>query len=599
MRSFSNTWESRRSMMKKGIAKSFQAKTLVATLTLFLIFCIVSTYSNYRNFTKEATETAVGDISSMMEVLNHNFELTVRDIDYVTALISNKVTTNMNGSVIDYLIIDDSDASKFVQCRREAQDYLLSMCSFKSYLQGMTIYGINGRTVSYGITMTATDIVKQDWYQSLQNEETDIMFLPPHYNTNSKNPPKSSLVFSIIRPIRYNGNTIGFVIADIKSSLLDDMFNINSVNGYQLSVVDNETGEIIYQPDNTVISPNQDLESNQDYNFFETEHKQYLAVYKTSNYTPWTVIGIVLKSDIISGFVLVRNQMLRLVGIYGATFIVLILIITNYITKDLRRLTTAVASIDSDNMNLNLTITSQDEIGILYKQTQSMLTRIESLIGNIKSIEKEKRKSEIEMLQAQINPHFLYNTLNTIKILASMQGIMNIQTVCNALSNILHLNLDIRRFISVSEEIGYLMNFLEIQEYRYVGKLSYHFSVDEEVREYMIPKLIIQPIVENALQHGIAPVDYAGVIQISAYQEEQHLKIVIKDNGKSFDEALIKEHHYCGTESNHIGLSNVFARLKLLFGEESDLLIYSEPGLYTIVEIILPIMKEGDDVTYD
>lgn len=589
--------------MIRWISKHFLAKTLLVTLLLFLMFCIVSTYSNYRNFTDEATETAVSNISSMMEVLNNNFELTIKDIDYVTALISNKVTTNMNGSVIEYLSMEDTDAAELVQRRREVKDYMISMCSYKSYLQGMAIYGFNGRSVSFGIAMTASDLMEQEWYGDMLSKEFDIMFSPPHYSTTTRSLPKSSQVFSIIRPVKHNGKTIGVVVADIKSSLLDNMFNINSINGYTIYVADTETGEVIYQPEDSVTSPINTainrIKSTEGYNFFEEANQEYLAVYKSSDYTPWTIVGTVLKSDIISGFVVVRNKMLGLVGIYATLFIALILITINLITRDLRRLTMGVAAIDSDNMNLNITIKAQDEIGILYQQIQAMLKRMKGLIDNIKLTEKEKRKSEIKMLQTQINPHFLYNTLNTIKILASMQGITNIQTVCNALSNILHLNLDTRKFISMSEEMDYLMNYLQIQEYRYAGKINYRFSIDENVKEYLIPKLMLQPIVENALQHGIAPLDYMGVLQINAYQEDQHIKIAIKDNGKSFDETLINDNHYVGMESNHIGLSNISARLKLLFGSESELLIFNEPGLYTLIELTLPIIQAGNEGAYD
>ncbi len=589
--------------MIRWISKHFLTKILLVTLVLFLMFCIVSTYSNYRNFTEEATETAVINISSMMEVLNNNFELTIKDIDYVTALISNKVTTNMNGSVMEYLSMEDTDAAELVQRRREVKDYMISMCSYKSYLQGMAIYGFNGRSVSFGITMTASELMEQEWYDDVLSKEFNIMFSPPHYSSTTRSLPKSSQVFSIIRPIQYHGKTIGIVVADIKSSLLDNMFNINSINGYTIYVADSDTGEVIYQPEDSVDSPINTainrIKGSEGYNFFEESNQQYLAVYKSSDYTPWTIVGTVLKSDIIAGFVMVRNKMLGLVGIYAAIFIALILITTNLITKDLRRLTMAVAAIDSDNMNLNITITSQDEIGILYQQIQAMLKRMNGLIHNIKLTEKEKRKSEIKMLQTQINPHFLYNTLNTIKILASMQGITNIQTVCNALSNILHLNLDTRKYITLAEEMDYLMNYLQIQEYRYAGKITYRFSIDENVKEYLIPKLMLQPIVENALQHGIAPLDYMGVLQINAYQEEQQIKIAIKDNGKSFDKALISDNHYIGTESNHIGLSNILARLKLLFGSESELLIFNEPGLYTLIELTLPMIKAGNEGAYD
>jgi two-component system sensor histidine kinase YesM len=110
---------------------------------------------------------------------------------------------------------------------------------------------------------------------------------------------------------------------------------------------------------------------------------------------------------------------------------------------------------------------------------------------------------------------------------------------------------------------------------------------------------MLQPIVENALQHGIASLDYMGVLQINVYEEENHIKIAIKDNGKSFNQGLLKDNHYIGAESGHIGLVNISARLKLLFGEDSKLLIFNEPGLFTLVELTLPIIKAGSEDTYD
>lgn len=589
-------------LKRKWTAFSFQTKIAGVTLILFVIFCLASTYSWYKSFTKQATETAVDNISSLMETLNHNFELTLKDMDYVTALISNKVTTNINGCVIDYLLTEEADSATLIKNRHKVQSYLSSMCSFKSYLQGMGIYDFNGRTVTFGIATPASEIKDQPWYDTVRDSDYDILFVPPHTYSKKMNLPGKSQVFSIIRPITYSGKTIGFVSADIKSELLDDMFNINNINGYTIYVLDNDTGEIIYKPEEApAIKGNTKIRASgrEGYYFEKIQNKRYLLVYESSDFTPWTVVGMVPESVIISGFIAVRNRMLSLVVIYGGIFILLALAASRYVTKDLRRLSEGVAAIDSENMILDLPISSLDEVGFLYRQIQSMLGRIQDLIHNIKATEKEKRKSEIRMLQFQINPHFLYNTLNTIKILASMQGITNIQTVCNALSDMLHLNLDTRKYISVEEETEYLKSYLQIQEYRYPGKFTYHFSVEDAVKDCRIPKLMIQPMVENALQHGIAPLKTAGILQVLAYQEEGHLKVLVKDNGAGFGSGLLQENHYKGRESNHMGISNIYARLKLLFGEDGELQIFCEPGLYTIMEITMPIINDGEESAYD
>lgn len=589
--------------MIRWIKSNFMVKELLAIFGLFLLFCILSSTSNYRNYSEEAKRTELNNMSGMLQVLNNNFEVTIKDIDYVTALLSNKVKTSMSASIVEYLTMEESEDATVIQTKRDIQEYLRSMCSYKTYLQGMSIYGFNERSVSFGIAMTSSELMEQEWYEELSKKEFELTFLPPHYSTNTRRMPKSSEVFSIIRPIKHKGQNIGIVVADIKSSILEDMFDVNSSNGHNIYVVNSKTEEIIYQPEygqESIIyeALKQDMTRNQEITFIDNK-EAYLAVYETSSYTPWTAVGTVKEKDIISGFSLVNDKMLWWLGIYGALFVVLAFVSTYFIAKDLRRLTAAVANISSENMELRVEIKSNDEIGILYQQIGGMLQRMKELIRNIKNTEKEKRKSEIKMLEAQINPHFLHNTLNTIKFLASMQGIQNIQKVCIALSDILHINLDQRKFIKLSEEMDYLLNYLQIQEYRYASKIIYKISVDEEVKNYFIPKLLLQPIVENSLKYGIGPMDGQGILQINIYQEGHFIKITVRDNGGKFNSNLLRDNQYHADGSNHIGLSNIIARMGLLFGESSTLKIYSEPELYTLVEITLPLISEEDQNNYD
>lgn len=589
--------------MIRWIKSNFMVKELLAIFGLFILFCILSSTSNYRNYSEEAKRTELNNMSGILQVLNNNFEVAIQDIDYITALLSNKVKTNMSSSIVDYLTMEKDEDAILIQTKRDIQEYLSSMCSHKTYLQGMSIYGFNERSVSFGIAMTSSELAVQEWYQELSNKEFDLTYLPPHYTTSTRRMPKSSEVFSLIRPIEHKGQNIGIVVADIKSSILDDMFNINSTNGHNIYVVNLKTDEIIYQPEKGMESIiyealRQDMSTGEEITFSEG-NEDYLAVYETSSYTPWTAVGTVKEKDIISGFSLVNDKMLWWLGIYGALFVVLAFVSTYFIAKDLRVLTGAVANISSENMELGVEIKSNDEIGILYQQIRGMILRMKELIRNIKNTEKEKRKSEIKMLEAQINPHFLYNTLNTIKFLASMQGIQNIQKVCIALSDILHINLDQRKFIRLSEEMDYLLNYLQIQEYRYASKISYKISVEEEVRDYFIPKLLLQPIVENSLKYGIAPIEGQGILQINVYQEESFIKVIVRDNGGRFDHRLLKDNQYNAVGTNHIGLYNIIARLELLFGDSSTLRIYSEPGLYTLVEITLPLISEEKQKNYD
>lgn len=198
------------------------------------------------------------------------------------------------------------------------------------------------------------------------------------------------------------------------------------------------------------------------------------------------------------------------------------------------------------------------------------------------------------MLSMQINPHFLYNTLHTIKVLSIMQGVENIQTVTDALSRMMHLNLDTRKLISVAEEETYLRDYLQIQQYRYAGKFTYNISIEAEAKGHFLPKLLVQPVVENALQHGIAKAQATGIIQIRIFLEQERLHILVRNSGPGFAPGLLDGQHYCGGGSKHIGLQNIDRRLHLLFGDAAEMRIFSGEQLLTSVELILPEITESE-----
>lgn len=584
--------------------QSFSAKLFAIMLGLFLLFCAISTFSWYISFTQEAAETAEENIGAVINSLQTNFEANLRDIDYVTALVSNKVHTSSNDCLIRYLTTADSQTADLVVDLQESQKYLNNRCSFKTYLNGLAVYGLDGRSCSYGITTPYAEVANQDWYGQIIQGEASVVYVPPHDYTQSQPSPMGSQVFSIVRPVfQNNGRIIGLVKADIKCKLLDTIFDIHSISDYELYVIDNNTAELIYAPEEMAAFSVPHISENitaANGSFHDTINgAEYLAVYVQSSVTPWTVVGIVEQNTIISGFIQVRKQMLITVSICILLFIFSAAHVTRFLTRDLRLLTNAVTQVDDENLNFHLKIKSRDEIGTLYAQIGFMLGRIRDLISDIRRKEAEKRQAEIQMLSMQINPHFMYNTLHTIKVLASMQGVQNIATVSDALSNMLHLNLDSREFISVDEEQSYLLDYIHIQEYRYVGKFTYHVSVEDSVRGYMIPKLLIQPVVENALKHGISAATKEEVLYIHIFDDDGKLKISVKNSGEPFKDSLLDGTHYQSKNSSRIGLSNIIRRLNLLFGEEGALRIYSDAGLFTTVEISLPLIQPEEVFQYD
>lgn len=184
--------------------RTFSAKLFAIMLGLFLLFCAISTFSWYTSFTQEAVETAEENVGAVINSLQTNFEANLRDIDYVTALVSNKVHTSSNDCLIRYLTTADSQTADLVVDLQETQKYLSNRCSFKTYLNGLAVYGLDGRSCSYGITTPYAEVANQDWYSQIIQGETSVVYVPPHDYTQSQPSPMGSQVFSIVRPVFQN-----------------------------------------------------------------------------------------------------------------------------------------------------------------------------------------------------------------------------------------------------------------------------------------------------------------------------------------------------------------------------------------------------------
>jgi two-component system sensor histidine kinase YesM len=284
-----------------------------------------------------------------------------------------------------------------------------------------------------------------------------------------------------------------------------------------------------------------------------------------------------------------------------ALFCFFIAVILSYlfsisISYPLKKLTRAMNEAKKGNLSINIRDDSKDEISEVANNFNNMLNEIKKLMEDVKNKERQKRDAELKTLQAQINPHFLSNTLNTVKWLANIQKAENIENITTSLIQLLHVSVGSGDdLISIREEIEYIKNYINIQEYRYYNKFKVKFEIEEEIMDCKIIKLLLQPVVENSLIHGIEPMDGQGVIVIKGFRYEDVIKITVTDNGVGMTEDVLKnlliiEPMASKSRFSGIGISNVNERIKMYFGEKYGLNIQSVPKLYTTVEITIPII---------
>ncbi|MDE7045950.1 MAG: histidine kinase, partial [Acetatifactor sp.] len=269
---------------------------------------------------------------------------------------------------------------------------------------------------------------------------------------------------------------------------------------------------------------------------------------------------------------------------------------SGYLTRTMIRLIRHMDVISSGDFSKNPDIESDDELGIIGRQINDMSSHVSVLMEDRIRDEQEKMNLEIKMLQAQINPHFLYNTLDSIKWIATMQRNAGIVKVVSALSSLLkNMAKGFNEKVTVRQELDFLDNYVTIEKIRYIELFDVEISVDDPaLYDARIIKLTLQPLVENSIFSGIEPSGKPGLIKIHIYSREQILYISIHDNGIGISEEniarlLTDTSRVTRNYMSGIGLPNVDRRIKLVYGPEYGIKIDSEPGVYTCVTVSLPL----------
>ena len=264
------------------------------------------------------------------------------------------------------------------------------------------------------------------------------------------------------------------------------------------------------------------------------------------------------------------------------------------ITQPIEALTRSMERVQTGDLDHRIEPASRDEIGTLTQCYQSMLYRLKALMAQQLHNEKEKRKAELRILQAQINPHFLYNTLDTLKWKAYETGQQDMVDMIQALSTFFRISLSKgSEFIPLAKELEHVKSYLSIQKVRFADILQYEFTVEADTAA-LVPKIILQPLVENAIQHGIRPKMAPGKITMDIRQRGSALCITIADDGVGIAPdrlAQIRAEMDTLTPQSCYGFINVCSRIKLEYGSDSDIALTSRPGEGTTVALTLPIQK--------
>lgn len=372
--------------------------------------------------------------------------------------------------------------------------------------------------------------------------------------------------------------------------------------GY-IYVID-EYGDIVYHPQQQIIYvglKHEDIQfalKNDDGSYYyDLMGERRIITINTVNYTNWKIVGISYLDEIVAN----RKSLSTLVifiSIFGLLFVIAAsLFVSSKISEPIKNLERQMKKVESGNFDIDIDIDVQgdDEVKRLSRAFNMMVKRIRSLMEQIISEQEAKRKSELKALQAQINPHFLYNTLDSIVWMNENKDYAGVTTMVVALSQFFRISISRgRELITVSDEIEHIKSYLIIQKIRYKNKFKFSIEAQPEALGYKTLKIILQPIVENAIYHGVEQLYDEGIIKINVSVDGDTILFQVIDNGYGIKPDILKD--ILNKEANEkdsggVGLKNVNERIKLFFGEQYGIKIFSTLDVGTTVNIRIPIIE--------
>ena len=588
-----------------GIRKTFakfniQSIILSVLMTLSLVTVTVMGFLLYHRFKLASDKSAVA-----------NTEMTVEST--IDRLNSSLLDLRQISDAANYNIVQEYDISSQEFTRQFSMLYETNT----DKIQSLALYGDDGMLIESEPVATVKDNVKvadQKWYQDARSEIENIHFSTPHVqNLFDDGTFRYHRVVSLSRSVDINdGSTSGsgVLLVDMKYSVLEDMLErINETSSGIYYYLCSRDGEIIYHPRWTEINRGLFKEKNNKVASYEdgiyemkTDGQKENVVVGSVAYTGWKLIGVVPESVQETSINKFRYYIITTILILVMMLLQVNRFISRKISRPIRELDESVKAYEAGAMP-DIYIGGSAEIRHLGYSVQKSYEQIEALMKEIIQQQTERRKSELDALQSQINPHFLYNTLESITWMIEAQRNKEAVMMISELAKLLRVSLSRgKTIISIGDELQHSRSYMNIQRVRYKERFKVEFLIDEEIKNYCIVKLVIQPLLENAIYYGVGNMDEDddGQILIRGEKKGEDIYISIEDNGMGMPEDIrdniLTDNSKVPKHGSGVGVINVHSRIRLMFGPEYGLEVYSEldEGTKVVIHIpAIPYTKEN------
>lgn len=556
-------------------------------------------------------DEVLGYVLSTLDQANYN-------VDEVVERLMNQTTRVCVDSEVQGVLRRRHNATQEEMVDRDDRlsDIIVEYMSDIPNLESFYIFGYDGAiyrmkdaksSLRYDYTFTSAD-----WYKKMKKLNLSSMLIPTHPQSDTLNQGTPSNVISYISEIRRPGTgmVIGYAMANVEQNIFDSQLSgISLSENSNLVIIDNNKTIIFHSQPEYVSTQFRagymgDIFEQKKGSLIATENDtETIVAFTTSQTTGWTIIYTVPTDTIFQKINSLTYALVYMLIICIPVAVLIAAMVGSGLSQSISALRDRMKLAEGGEFEALIEVHSNDEIGELEESFNSMLERIKELIERVYQTEINRKAAELGALQAQINPHFLYNTLQVMDIMAEEKEAYEISEACQALSKVFRYSVRKTERVSLQEEIEHVENYVYIQKLRFGDRLDVSYQIQPEARKVEIIKLVIQPLVENAIVHGSENSVLKCSVSISAAVLQDTLTIIVDDTGIGMDEAAVErieaeinapEAPSAPTqkrEGSGIALRNVNQRIKLQYGEQYGIYIKSKKFKGTRVLVTLPAKK--------
>jgi two-component system sensor histidine kinase YesM len=570
--------------------------TLYITLVIVIILAAVGSISYSSN--KQAVELRVSEATvENLKQIDKNFDYILGDIKDISLFVVS------NSNIRSYAKLQKDESDRISDTLLKLNEEFANLTNSKTYISAINVYGENGlnfETAGPSINLSRDNM--SDLEKKLPKDGSFV--ITPTYKRYYL-PMGNQYIISFYRQINDINNfarKLGILRIDLNENEVSEIYKDIKLGSTGHIFVANKDGYVVSHSDKDEISHyikdetyfKNVFENNEGYYRKKIDGVDTLITYHTSRELNFVFIGMVPFKELINEAEAARRLNLLLIIIGSVVALIVSYIISLKITQPIKKLTVLMKQVEEGELDVVIDIKRKDEIAALGRSFNSMIAELRTLIEDVYKNQISRKEAELRALQSQINPHFLYNTLDAIYWTSRMEKAPKTGEVINALAKLFRLGLNRGSEITtLKKELEHLENYLIIQKMRYDEVPQIEIDVDSSLYEYSTIKVILQPLVENALIHGIADLEGEGRLRITGRAEEEEIVLTVSDNGVGMDEETIKEIFQGDFQAKKgFGLKNVNERIKLYFGEKYGIKINSQMGKGTTVEIRIPKISE-------